>query len=120
MEHNKFSFEKDSKHPQINFNDGHLRISGNSVAVEPEASYFPLINWMNSYNGKILRIEIDINRINCSSVKMLLTALKAADSNKNIKERSITWFFKDQDELELGDMIFSSLNHSRIKLYCKN
>ena len=86
MEQNKIFFESDSKNPEIKFNDGLLSISGNSIGVSPELYFYPLIDWVKSFSGETLCIEIDLNKINCSSVKLLMKALVIADLNKNIKK----------------------------------
>jgi len=121
METKKIIFDNSSKHPEILITeDGHLSISGNSISVRPEDSFVPLIKWLTSYTGSNLTIEIDLNIINCGTVKLLLQAIVAADNNTHIKKRSITWFFKDEESQELGEMIFSNVNNSKFKLYCKN
>jgi len=120
MKTNKTFFESNFKQPDIKMIDGHLSISGNSIGLCPEESYSPVIRWVANYHGNSLKIEININMINCSSVKWLLQTIVAVDLNEKIKEKSITWFFKDKEEMELGDMIASNLKNSQFKLYCKN
>ena len=120
MESNKTFFESNLKNPVIKFSGDRLSISGNSVDVRPESVFTPLINWLSDYSGQTLKIDINLTLINCSSVKLLLQAMVAADLNNNIKQRNITWFFKDQDEMELGEMIFSNLNNSKFNFYCMN
>lgn len=118
MESNKI-FE-DQKNPVIIFSDDHLSIYGNSIDVKPENVFYPLINGLTNFTCDILKIEINLTLVNCSSVKLLLQAMVAADLNKKIKHRSINWFFKDKDELELGEMILSNLKNTKIKFYCMN
>lgn len=118
MESNKIS--EGLKNPIIIIDEEHLSISGNSIDVRPENAYYPLIDWLNKFSGTTLRIEINLTLINCNSVKLLLQAMVVADLNENIKEKSITWFFKDKDELELGEMIFANLKNTKIKFYCMN
>ena len=121
MKTNNIIFGNNFKHPEILITeDGHLSISGNSISVRPEDSFVPLIKWITSYKGTNLSIEINLNIINCGTVKLLLKAMVAADANINIQKRSIIWFFKDEESQEIGEMILSNLKNSKLKLYCKN
>lgn len=118
MESNNIS--EGLKNPIITFTKENLSISGYSIDVHPEHAYSPLIDWIKKFSGSTLKIEINLTLVNCNSVKLLLQAMVAADLNKNIEQKTMTWFFKDKDELELGEMISSNLKYTKVKFYCMN
>jgi hypothetical protein len=113
----KTSVKKSSKFPVIKFEqNGNLSISGNSISIKPEVNYNPLINWIGTYKGDSLRMEIDLDMVNCRSVKMLYQAIVTADLNNNIKKKYINWFYRDEEQQELGEMISSMLTSSKFQL----
>jgi len=121
MKARKNIFESNFNQPEIKTrNETHLSISGNSIGLKPEDSFNPLINWIHTFKGETLNIDINLDLINCRSVKLLLTAMVTADNNEKIKHKNITWYFKDAEDKELGDMIASNLRNSRFKLFCMN
>lgn len=107
--------------PEIRYeNCGRLSIKGNSTCITPETSYNQLIDWVGSYKGENLRIDVDINLINCSSVKLLMQTIVAADSNSSVKKKTICWYYSDDDQEELGEMISTMLRYSRFQLTQKD
>ena len=121
MKTNKDAFESDFKKPEIKIkNETQLSISGNSISLSPEDSFNPIIAWVTTFKGETLNIDINLDLINCRSVKLLLKTIVAADVNENIKNRNITWYFKDTEDQELGDMIASNIKNSKFKLFCMN
>jgi len=99
--------------------NGHLSICGNSIGIRPEKNFLPIIRWIKSYKGENLQIDIDLNFVNCSSVRMLSKAIKAADLNKSIKKKLIYWHYQDSDQEELGEIISSVVRSSMFKLKTK-
>jgi hypothetical protein len=121
MKTRKNLFGNNSKQPEIKFEHGtNLSISGNSISLSPEESFSPLIDWITKYKGDALNIIVNIDIINCRSVKLLQKAILAADANKNIKKKDITWYFKDTEDKELGDMIASNVKSTKFKLFGLN
>jgi Domain of unknown function (DUF1987). len=121
MKTDRILSESNFKHPRIVITeDGHLSISGNSISVRPEDSFVPLIKWLTAYKGEILNIDINLNIVSCRSLKLLLQAIMAADLNTEIKNKSITWFFDDREEEEIGEMISSNVKDSKFNLFSKN
>jgi hypothetical protein len=107
--------------PEIRFEkNSKLSISGRSISLRPESSYGPLISWIEAYQGDNLKIDIDLDIVNCSSVKMLLKALVTANENNHIKQRYIKWYYNDEEQEELGEMISSVANCSRFELTDKS
>jgi hypothetical protein len=96
-----------------------LKISGNSTCAEPELSYDRLIAWIAGYQGDKLMIDIDLDFINCRSVRLLSQAIFKADSNQLIKDKSINWHFKDEEQEELGEMLSSLIEHSEFLMKFK-
>lgn len=121
MKTKKNVFENNTKQQVIIIaNDTHLSISGNSVSLEPEIGFNPLINWIEEYKGEKLHIDINLDLINCRSIKLLLNAMRAVDNHEEIKKKSIIWYFKDEEDQELGEMIASSLSNTRFTFFCLN
>jgi hypothetical protein len=106
------------QNPEIELNNtGHLKIKGNSIDVNPQERYMPLINWISNFDGENLKIDINLKNINCSSVKMLQQLITAADKNKSIKNKLINWHINDTDQEELGDMISSNVQYSNFNMF---
>lgn len=121
MKTRKNAFESNFKQPEIKFEHGNnLNISGNSISLNPEDSFNPLIAWITSYKSNVLNIVVNLDLINCRSVKLLLKAMVAADENENIQSKRITWYFKDAEDKELGDMIASNIKNMKFNLFCMN
>jgi len=121
MKTKKNVFENNFKQPEIKIkNETHLSISGNSISLRPEDSFKPLISWISGFKGDTLNIDINLDLMNCRSVKLLLEAIVAVDINENISNKNITWYFKDAEDQELGDMIASNIKNSKFKLFCMN
>jgi hypothetical protein len=121
MKTRKNVFESNFKQPEIKFeHDNNLSISGNSISLSPEDSFNPLIEWLASYQGDVLNIVVNLDLINCRSVKLLLKAMTAADENENIKTRHITWYYKDEEDKELGDMIAVNIKNTQFRIFCMN
>lgn len=97
----------------------YLRISGNSTCIEPALSYNRLIDWIDGYKGDKLLIDIDLDYVSCRSVRYLSQAIVKADSNQYIKDKSINWHFKNEEQEELGEMLSSLIEHSEFLLKFK-
>jgi hypothetical protein len=107
--------------PEIKFEkNGHLSIRGNSTGVKPERSFKPVIQWIRSYKGKKLKIDIDLDFVNCSSVRMLSRAIIAAELNHYIKKKYINWHYHNSEQEELGEIISSVVRSSMFKLTNKD
>jgi len=119
MKERENTFGSKLEYPNIHIkNEAHLSISGNSVNGNPEDSFNPLIDWVGAFKGDTLKIEINLNFISCRSAKLLLKVLITADNNEGVKDKSITWYFKDFEDKRLGDMIALDLKNFKIKFFC--
>lgn len=96
-----------------------LSIHGNSTSTKPESSYNQLIEWIDEFEGDMLKIDIDLDHVNCRSIRLLSQAIFKADSKHNIKDKSIEWHFKDKEQKELGEMMSSLMEHTEFFLKFK-
>jgi hypothetical protein len=120
MKNSKITTTGNFDSPEIRFErNSRLSISGNSISISPEASYDPLINWISSYKGESLHIEIDLNFVNCGSVKKILQTIKTVDKNEHIKTKQILWYYNDEEQEELGEMLSSMTTSSKFRLTYK-
>ena len=90
-----------NKTPEINFkSDGTFLIKGNSYAENVSKFYLPLISWfdammLNKKNFKSLNIEL--NYVNTSSIKQLLTIITKINTLVGGKAK-INWVYEKGDE----------------------
>jgi hypothetical protein len=121
MKTKKNVFESNTKQQVTITIDGtYLSISGNSISLQPEINFNPLIEWIKAFKGETLKIDINLDLINCRSVKLLVKAMRTFDNNGKIKNKLIFWYFKDEEDKELGDTIESSLRNTKVKFFCIN
>lgn len=112
---------EDKLNPEIELNDtGHVSIFGNSIDVNPVEKFMPLINWISKFDGENLKIDINLENLNCSSLKLLQQLINAADRNQSVKNKSINWYTNDKDQEELTDMISSDVRYSDFNIYHSN
>ncbi len=90
-----------NKTPEINFkSDGTFLIKGNSYAENVGKFYLPLVSWfdamtLNKKNFKSLNIEL--NYVNTSSIKQLLTIITKINTLVGGKAK-INWVYEKGDE----------------------
>jgi hypothetical protein len=88
--------------PAITLSNNTLTIAGRSIPVHEATFYDPYIEWGKQLKSNSLIVEIKLEYMNSSSTKKLLLLLKVLDSNLDIENLIINWYYEDGDE-ELKD-----------------
>ncbi len=96
--------------------NNHLSIRGNSIEIYPEPFYDKLINWLSIYKNYSITVDIQLDIINCSSLRMLFYAMLIADANTYVKEKQINWYYSDEDQEETGIILSLMLKNSGFNL----
>ena len=90
-----------TKTPEINFKgDGEYVIKGNSYAENVAKFYLPVINWFDAIDlneKKFKFLNIELNYINTSSIKQLLTIVTKINTMVGGKA-IINWVYEKGDE----------------------
>jgi hypothetical protein len=108
--------------PAIKYSeDGRLLIKGRSINEGGVNFYQPLIDWAETLQIKMLIVDINLEYVNSTSSKKLLSLLKVLDANNNIKKLLVNWFYDegDEDAQEKGQVMESFLHKAEFR-YHKN
>ena len=96
-----------AKTPEIKFStDGNLSISGNSYPEDVNKFYYPINGWVEEFlkaNSTTVHLNINLEYINTSSVKVLLTLINYINLQSKSKIK-VTWIHEigDEDSLATG------------------
>ncbi len=105
--------EPTAKTPLIDFSmSGKLVIAGNSYPENAKEFYDPVINWTNELRIESIDMDLVLEYMNTASAKKLLELLKKLESNINIKNLTVNWFYDkdDNDSLEAGQILADTLS----------
>ncbi len=105
--------EPTAKTPLIDFSmSGKLVIAGNSYPENAKEFYDPVINWTNELRMESIDMDLVLEYMNTASAKKLLELLKKLESNINIKNLTVNWFYDkdDNDSLEAGQILADTLS----------
>jgi len=115
----KLEIEPSYKTPRVNFDPEHgeFKIEGNSILVNVEEFYEPLLQWMQEFKESTSLEEVhfrfDIAYTNVASTKRFLFFLYKLQelTEKNI-EVKVDWLYAENDQyvLETGKVLSQMLN----------
>jgi len=104
------------KTPAITFKpDGELSLKGRSIPESVYKLYSPAISWLEELTAENVTFSINLEYINSASKVMLLEILRSIETNENIKNITINWYYDldDEDHLETGKIFEESTSRSR-------
>lgn len=110
--------QKTESTPEIDFKkSGHLSIKGKSLPEDPKRFFGPIFNWVKNIKAKEIQMDIKLDYVSTSSSKRIFELIKAIDTNENVREVNLNWFYEidDADMLEFGEIIQRSLKRTKIK-----
>jgi hypothetical protein len=99
--------------PSVCFHaDGTLKIEGRSMSDNPAQTFEPLLIWVENLIVDRVVFDIQLDYLNTSSSKQLLSLLQLLDENDSIHELIVNWHYEvdDEDHYETG-MIFQERLH---------
>jgi len=107
---NPIDLKPTSTTPAITLKNKSLSIQGRSIPLSEAKFYDPFINWAKELKSDLLTVEIKLEYMNSSSSKKLLQLLKAIDSNKDLGNIKIKWYYEEGDEeLKEHGLLFERL-----------
>ncbi len=107
--------------PKVDFkNTGVFVLEGKSCPVNVNTFYNPIFQWIDSMEIENVSFDINLEYINSASVKKIFELLRHLDSNRNIKNIIIYWYYEegDDDTLETGQILEEILTRLEFK-YCE-
>ena len=107
--------------PKVDFkNTGVFVLEGKSCPVNVNTFYNPIFQWIDDVSIEEVNFDINLEYINSASVKKIFELLRHLDSNKNIKNIKIFWYYEegDDDLLETGQVLEELLTRLEFK-YCE-
>jgi hypothetical protein len=117
---NTFELTPTNNTPAVRFGeDGKLVIEGRSIAENARNFYQPLIVWAGVVHMSRLIIDINLEYVNSSSSKKLLSLLKALDRNSQVQEIIVNWHYEegDEDALMKGQLYEESMAKARFSFH---
>jgi hypothetical protein len=105
--------EPTAKTPLIDFSlSGKLVIAGSSFPENAKEFYDPVIDWTVELRNESIDMDLVLEYMNTASAKKLLELLKKLESNLNIKNLTVNWFYDkdDEDSLEAGQILADTLS----------
>ena len=87
--------------------DGNFIIEGRAFSKDARKFFEPLINMCRKISIDTMNVEIKLDYLNTSSLKMMVDLLKTIDANSRIKKKEVKWYYEEDDEviLEIGQII---------------
>lgn len=105
--------------PEVDFTQsGKLCIKGRSLPENPKEFYNPLFYWIENLSTEHVDLSCKFEYVNTSSSKNILELIKSLDSNRNVKELNLNWYYEedDFDILEFGEIVERSLKRTKVNL----
>lgn len=105
--------EPTAKTPLIDFSlSGKLVIAGSSFPENAKEFYDPVIDWTGELLNESIDMDLVLEYMNTASAKKLVEMLKKLESNLNIKNLTVNWFYDkdDEDTLEAGQILADTLS----------
>lgn len=105
--------EPTAKTPLIDFSlSGKLVIAGSSYPENAKEFYDPVIDWTAELHSESIDMDLVLEYMNTASAKKLVELLKKLESNLNIKNLTVNWFYDkdDEDTLEAGQILADTLS----------
>lgn len=93
------------KTPAIIFKpDGELILKGRSIPESVYRLYSPAICWLEELDTENVTFSINLEYINSASKVMLLEIIRSIETNENIRNITINWYYdpEDEDHFEMG------------------
>lgn len=114
----KLTIDARDKSPEIILDpeEGFIRISGISDEEDALATYFPVLQWLDSYVAHPktrTRVELEFKYYNTASAKSLYEVLKRISKLKQENQKvDVYWFYEQGDENMLNEIEnFSDIAH---------
>ena len=107
FEMNDLKIPKKVNTPEISFiyNTGDLRMSGRAHPENVEATFSPILDWIESYVEKPVAtttFKVDLEYYNSSASKNLMRIFSSLIKIKDITKLQIQWYYYDMDSKELA------------------
>ncbi|MGD2035421.1 MAG: DUF1987 domain-containing protein [Bacteroidales bacterium] len=93
--------------PLIDFMpEGNLKIEGRSIQEDAVGFFSPLIEFVDALNVSNVILDINLEYFNTSTSKKLLDLFRHLETNDNIQNILINWYFEegDDDSLETAEI----------------
>lgn len=110
---NKLVIAETKHSPYVALNpSGEIDIHGRCIIEDTVEFFKPILAWIDNIAVKTLKVDLNFEYVNTSSVKQIYSMLLLIKSNPRISEVYINWYYEegDEDTLELGKDIESQVN----------
>jgi hypothetical protein len=95
----KFTVDPTSYLPLIEFStEGYLKMEGRAIPEDANKLFNPLISFIDELTVTNVVFDIKLEYFNTASSKKILDLLKHLDSNENVNEVIVNWYFEEGDE----------------------
>jgi hypothetical protein len=108
--------EATSSTPRVEFlTNGNLILSGRTLILNVQTFYNPLMEWLTRLSADSINFTVDIDYFNSASSKQILNMLKFIDTNDNVTNFHVYWYYESDDEdiLEIGQIFEERLQKAR-------
>jgi len=119
------NIEQTSRTPAVvfDFDNNHLKISGESYPEDVTEFYRPVFNALDTYLGALgegpCRFDFELIYLNSSSAKAVMMLMdKLEDAAKNGASVDVYWFYDKEDDTmqELGEEFGEDLENAKFHL----
>lgn len=106
--------------PLVEFEkNGRLKMEGRSIPENVNRFFDPLFNFVSELQIEDVIFDLNLEYFNTSTSKKLLELLKHIESNNNISNILINWYYEegDEDSVEMAEIYEDCLLRSEFKYH---
>jgi hypothetical protein len=85
--------------PSVKFYpDGNLYIGGRSLPENSVKFYGPVFEWIRSFKGKFISLEVRFDYLNTASSKQVYDLFMILKENTSVQKVNVNWYYEEGDE----------------------